>query len=939
MNTLKINQLYRFAGICALTLKIEDINIAAKLQVQLNGNSLPRPYGGLILDGSGIILLLSKFSISSPQRKSEIEVIDSEGKVFTSWTQKNVPVLGSKELSDLPVEVLEQMADTLLNKMTKVWGEWTNAQRGEISTMLGIKLDQIANKKPVVGKSSTKVSNEDISEENFKEEQIESRFHADVVVKTKKGLIIAGWIFDAKQQVAELQVKTVGRTSETFNLFNPSAGVMFKRTLRPDVTDGVQPGFVHDLHGFVAYLPTVYKGYEIDLIALTEAGKNVKKSFSISPISDSLIPKFDSVWQHSGQSLLNISARIQDDPELNEFFRDIETASNAKHGVSHIAACDRVWYLNSEVLMIEGWISAPTYEIKSIKLSGAGKTINLLNKIERTLRTDLHRAFPWSINKPIGFIISIKNEELLGHALRLRVETKRGEVEVINLRPLPADWGMVQNFLIGNTQFAEPMIQSLTQAYETSDAQDAIQERLASIRHQVFLSIYRPMTQYAEAPYGSFASLDQAFPLGEGILLFGWHYEPLKNLHSVKLYSPQGNSEDISANMFKVSRMDVADAFRDRFPDIVEFCGFVVFVPYPTGFGHARALCFDCGDYGRTWLKVPTDFSNRNGLQLVKDILNIIPAPDKIQHKLYELFDQHLGPAINQVAKDINFSPAGVRENQFGTPPKSPKVTVIVPLYGRYDFLRHQVAHFSQDADFKDVDLIYVVDDPSIINPTIALAAIAYSAFNVPFRVISYEQNLGFGGANNVAAKYAKGEFLVLLNSDVIPTEPGWVSELSKMFDSKPDVGAVGPLLLFADGSIQHAGMAPKVDARYPGFLLNAHPNKGQKWVGDDKPQQHPMLTAACLMLRKKDYQEIGGFDQGYLIGDFEDSDMCLALKKRGKSLWLVPKAKLWHLERQSQGIGIVAGFRQLITLYNGWRFKKKILNNEIASPVVGGAK
>jgi GT2 family glycosyltransferase len=93
------------------------------------------------------------------------------------------------------------------------------------------------------------------------------------------------------------------------------------------------------------------------------------------------------------------------------------------------------------------------------------------------------------------------------------------------------------------------------------------------------------------------------------------------------------------------------------------------------------------------------------------------------------------------------------------------------------------------------------------------------------------------------------------------------------------------------------------------------------------------MLTAACLMLSRENYLSVGGLDEGYLVGDFEDSDLCLSLRKLGYRLWLVPEARLWHLERQSVSLSGAATTRQMITLYNGWRYRQKILCGELVDP------
>ena len=107
----------------------------------------------------------------------------------------------------------------------------------------------------------------------------------------------------------------------------------------------------------------------------------------------------------------------------------------------------------------------------------------------------------------------------------------------------------------------------------------------------------------------------------------------------------------------------------------------------------------------------------------------------------------------------------------------------------------------------------------------------------MPFRVVHYGQNLGFAGANNVGAQLARAPLLLLLNSDVIPTAHGWISDAGARLCSRfPAAGAVGPLLLFADGSVQHAGMRPLVDPALPGFIWNSHPGKGAPWRGGTEP-------------------------------------------------------------------------------------------------------
>jgi len=434
------------------------------------------------------------------------------------------------------------------------------------------------------------------------------------------------------------------------------------------------------------------------------------------------------------------------------------------------------------------------------------------------------------------------------------------------------------------------------------------------------------------------AALDRSFALGDaGLLIFGWKLTPRSVIRSVTLLGEDGSVLDVSASFTALVRRDVASAYRARFPRVSDACGFLCVASMPTWAGDRRVLRFDLGDQGGEYLDVPVDTGGDAGAAgpgAIMDILATIPAPERMRHRLYDLFDSGLGRALEAVnaAAPVFAGPVDVR--QFGVPVAEPKTSVIVPLYGRYDFVRFQLACFADDADFATVDLVYVVDDPEILSATLELAARYQPLFGLPFRVAWYGENRGFAGANNIGVGLARGENLVLLNSDVIPQQAGWITTLATALDTLPGAGMVGPLLLFGDNSIQHAGMYPRTDTMFPGFLLNTHKGMGTVWEGGELPSEHPMLTAACVVLKTQDFRDLGGFDEGYVIGDFEDSDLCLALRKKGKGMWLVPEAKLWHLERQSQNLSSAVGQRQMVTLFNGWRYKQKILAGRLFNPM-----
>lgn len=461
---------------------------------------------------------------------------------------------------------------------------------------------------------------------------------------------------------------------------------------------------------------------------------------------------------------------------------------------------------------------------------------------------------------------------------------------------------------------------------------DALQASSRPLEHLETLT--RSLPTRVEDPTGVHAAIDRVYPLGAaGMLVFGWMFQSCESPVVITLHGEKDETERIDGAIIRLVREDVRQTYRDLFPDLQSRLGFVFHARLPTNCGDQRTLRLDLGAQRETWLKLPTGVPTLPGIAQIKDILDLVPEPGRMREDLYALFEKVLGPVVETISAGRAPFEGPVLEREFGLQVTNPRVSVIVPLYGRFDFIRHQLAQFVNDSDFAEVELIYVLDDPALVSPTLEFAAYHHALFEVPLKLIWYNQNRGFAGANNIGVRHARGEYLVLLNSDVIPQRPGWIRTLRSALDSLPEAGAVGPLLQFGDDSIQHAGMEPRRDPGLPGFLLNAHPGKGQVWRGPDVPSEHPLLTAACLMLKKSDYLSVGGFDEGYLIGDFEDSDLSLALRKQGRRLYLVPEARLWHLERQSQNLGNIAGYRQMITLYNGWRYHKKVQNGQIADP------
>lgn len=256
----------------------------------------------------------------------------------------------------------------------------------------------------------------------------------------------------------------------------------------------------------------------------------------------------------------------------------------------------------------------------------------------------------------------------------------------------------------------------------------------------------------------------------------------------------------------------------------------------------------------------------------------------------------------------------------------SPEASIVIPLYGRLDFVEAQMQCFSQDLFVqRHCELVYVIDDPSLVEPFKKLSSDIYALYDIPFKVVWGGLNRGFSGANNLGVEYATAHFLLFLNSDAFPTKPGWIEELTDVLNSNPEYGVVSPRLLFADGSIQHAGMEFKYRNELS-IWTNHHPYMGIDPSLDPNSEATivPAVTGACMIMTRTLFDSIDGWDTGYLIGDFEDSDLCFKIRETGKHCVYVPTVELTHLERQSFNLTGTPDFRTKVVIYNATRHQNK---------------
>ena len=174
-------------------------------------------------------------------------------------------------------------------------------------------------------------------------------------------------------------------------------------------------------------------------------------------------------------------------------------------------------------------------------------------------------------------------------------------------------------------------------------------------------------------------------------------------------------------------------------------------------------------------------------------------------------------------------------------------------------------------------------------------------------RVLRDGRPFNYAALNNCAAREATGEFLLLLNNDIEVTDAGWLREMVSQA-LRPGVGTVGAKLLYPDGRIQHAGVVLGVGSFDGGPGIAGHfghnePKESVGYFGHSALQRTVSAnTAACLVVRRAVFLEVGGFDEANLPIAFNDVDLCLRIGQRGlRHVW-TPFAELLHHESASRG-------------------------------------
>jgi GT2 family glycosyltransferase len=397
-----------------------------------------------------------------------------------------------------------------------------------------------------------------------------------------------------------------------------------------------------------------------------------------------------------------------------------------------------------------------------------------------------------------------------------------------------------------------------------------------------------------------------------GLLLIGWLLTRPDSMEAIQVHSGPLSSPLRMADCIRIARPDVIEGVGSKYGFGDAECGFIgyaaeAFSPGDLSFIEVKT---ELGEIGCRGLPAPI----RCGLPAIKHVLSLFEVTFA---EVVPAFTNVIAPSLASLNAARLTTPLACSVINFGALRATPRISVIIPLFGRIDYLEYQLAIFAHD-DREEIEYIYVLDDPPQRRLAEHLAESIFCRFGLAFRLVMSERNLGFGPASNLGLSFARGRYVCFLNSDVFPGTPEWAERLADNLEADATLGVVGPQLLFEDGTVQHEGMSYEAPPSLGNLLFPIHPRKGLWPDGSVGLKECAAITGACMMLSRDLAMTLGGFDLAYIIGDFEDSDLCQKIYDRGLRCFVDQGVRLYHLERRSQAMPDKR-WRRNLTLYNAW--------------------
>jgi GT2 family glycosyltransferase len=392
------------------------------------------------------------------------------------------------------------------------------------------------------------------------------------------------------------------------------------------------------------------------------------------------------------------------------------------------------------------------------------------------------------------------------------------------------------------------------------------------------------------------------------ILVIGWVNDVQDRVDALELHFQGWSVAITGANLARLRRPD-AEAALGGSPHSYGFWGFLYAARRLTG-GPCAALLR---------LKSGAEISVQHTVELMDDVEMRNVALTHLAHaeylgNAYFASTASLEAAIGDQLLDFNkmLTRRAVNapyDERFGQTKASYKGSIIVCLYGKPEYMFLQQALFSQHPGMADYEFIYVNNSPEIAEALLKEARRCHRIYGLDMTLVLLNANAGFGAANNIGAKYANSDRLLIVNPDVFPYHTDWTARHNAIVEQLPPAQTTlfGAPLFYDDSSLMHGGMYFDLDTA-PNFsggrrtvtsiMRVEHYGKGAPpgTAAYLKPRIVPAVTGAFMSVKRAWFEEMDGFTEDYIFGHYEDADLCLKSLEAGVATWL-HDVRFFHLE------------------------------------------
>lgn len=231
-------------------------------------------------------------------------------------------------------------------------------------------------------------------------------------------------------------------------------------------------------------------------------------------------------------------------------------------------------------------------------------------------------------------------------------------------------------------------------------------------------------------------------------------------------------------------------------------------------------------------------------------------------------------------------------------PKPEPLVSLIIPTRDALAVLQPCIESILKKTTYLNYEIL-IIDNQSSNNET--LDWFSEVQVNPKIRILKYDSCFNYSAINNFGVHHALGSVIGLINNDIEVISGNWLTEMVSHV-MRPEVGCVGAKLYYSNDQIQHGGVILGL-GHVAGHAHRFLARDADGYQGRLKlVQGYSAVTAACLLVRREVYEQVGGLDEQNLTVAYNDVDFCLRVRAEGyRNLW-TPYAELYHHESVSRG-------------------------------------